>query len=61
MQRFDEASDDYSKSLELDADFVFSHIQLAVAQYKGGRIQKAMATFRKALKALPQRSEPFNY
>lgn len=61
MSSFDEAAENYSKSLELDATFVFSQIQLAVAQYKSGRLQNAMATFRKALKAFPDRSEPNNY
>lgn len=61
MQNFGEAAENYSKSLELDSEFVFSHIQLAVAQYKSDQIAKSMATFRKTLKAFPQRSEPYNY
>ena len=61
MNQFERAADDYTKSTELDRDFVFSHIQLAVAQYKSGDLQEAMGTFRKALKAFPQRSEPYNY
>ena len=61
MQNFVEAAENYNKSLELDPDFVFSHIQLAVAQYKSGQVAKSMATFRKTLKAFPQRSEPYNY
>ncbi|KAL0948329.1 hypothetical protein HGRIS_010916 [Hohenbuehelia grisea] len=61
MNRFSEAADDYTKSTELDDNFVFSHIQLAVAQYKGELIAKSMATFRKTLKAFPNRSEPLNY
>ena len=55
------AMTDYDKSTSLDAKFVFSHIQLAVAQYKAGNIANSMATFRKTLKAFPQRSEAFNY
>ena len=61
MQEFRQAADNYRKSLELDPSFVFSHIQLAVAQYKADQLSDSMATFRKALKSFPQRSEPFNY
>ena len=61
MQEFKEAAENYRKSLDLDPSFVFSHIQLAVAQYKAGQLADSMATFRKALKAFPQRSEPYNY
>lgn len=61
MQEFTEAAENYRKSLELDPSFVFSHIQLAVAQYKAEQLSESMATFRKALKAFPQRSEPYNY
>ncbi|KAI5116078.1 hypothetical protein M0805_009288 [Coniferiporia weirii] len=61
MQKFDEAAENYSKSLELDPDFVFSYIQLAVAQYKNDKLSESKATFRKALKTFPQRSEPNNY
>ena len=34
MGEFQRAADDYQKSTELDGEFIFSHIQLAVAQYK---------------------------
>ncbi|KAI0338689.1 ADP/ATP carrier receptor [Trametopsis cervina] len=61
MGEFQRAADDYSKSTELDGDFVFSHIQLAVAQYKMGDIAKSMATFRRTMKQFPSRSEPQNY
>ncbi|KAF8317411.1 ADP/ATP carrier receptor [Clavulina sp. PMI_390] len=61
MQRFDDAESDYNKSVELDSTFVFSHIQLAVAQYKRGNNAGAMATFRRTMKAFPNRSEPLNY
>lgn len=61
MGQYDDAAENYNKSMELDPTFVFSHIQLAVAQYKSGRLQNAMATFRRALKAFPDRSEPHNY
>ena len=61
MGEFQRAADDYQKSTELDGDFVFSHIQLAVAQYKLGDIAKSMATFRRTMRQFPQRSEPQNY
>jgi mitochondrial import receptor subunit TOM70 len=50
-----------SKSTELNDQFVLSHIQLAVAQYKSGKFAKAMVTFSKMLCAFPTRSEPQNY
>ncbi|KAH7923572.1 ADP ATP carrier receptor [Leucogyrophana mollusca] len=58
---FTQAAENYTKSTELDDQFVFSHIQLAVAQYKLGNIANSMATFRRTLTAFPQRSEPQNY
>ncbi|KAF8639068.1 hypothetical protein AX16_010374 [Volvariella volvacea WC 439] len=58
---YDEAAQNYSKSMELDESFVFSHIQLAVAHYKLGEIGTSMATFRRTLTKFPQRSEPQNY
>ena len=61
MNQFERAADDYTKSTELDRDFVFSHIQLAVAQYKADNVAQSMTTFRKTLKEFPHRSEPFNY
>lgn len=61
MGEFQRAAEDYQKSTELDGDFVFSHIQLAVAQYKLGDVAKGMVTFRKTMKQFPQRSEPQNY
>ncbi|KAJ7577925.1 hypothetical protein C8J56DRAFT_1016670 [Mycena floridula] len=61
MGQFPEAAQNYTKSTELDDTFVFSHIQLAVAQYKSDNIANSMATFRRTLKAFPQRSEPPNY
>ncbi|KAF8495915.1 mitochondrial outer membrane translocase receptor TOM70 [Russula emetica] len=61
LNDYAQAAEDYTKSTELDDTFVFSHIQLAVAQYKSGDVQKSMATFRRTLKAFPDRSEPQNY
>lgn len=61
MQEFHKAAENYRKSFDLDPTFVFSHIQLAVALYKADELSESMSTFRKALKAFPQRSEPYNY
>jgi import receptor subunit TOM70 len=61
MNEFKEAAENYTKSTSLDDQFVFSHIQLAVAQYKAENLRESMATFRRTLKAFPQRSEPQNY
>ncbi|KAF9074270.1 ADP/ATP carrier receptor [Rhodocollybia butyracea] len=61
MNKFEDAAENYMKSTELDDQFVFSHIQLAVAQYKSGSLANAMAQFRRTMKAFPHRSEPLNY
>ncbi len=61
MNEFDEAAQNYTKSTELDDTFVFSHIQLAVAQYKAGKVANSMATFRRTIKSFANRSEPYNY
>ena len=61
MNEFTKAAENYTKSTELDDQFVFSHIQLAVAQYKGGNLANSMATFRRTLKQFPNRSEAHNY
>lgn len=61
MSDFEKASEEYKKSLELDPNFVFSHIQLAVAKYKLGDVGASMAGFRRALREFPNRSEPSNY
>ncbi|EDR02496.1 mitochondrial outer membrane translocase receptor TOM70 [Laccaria bicolor S238N-H82] len=61
MNDFANAATNYTKSTELDDQFVFSHIQLAVAQYKSDHLSNSMATFRRTLVAFPQRSEPQNY
>ncbi|KAI0702378.1 ADP/ATP carrier receptor [Cerioporus squamosus] len=61
MNEFEKAAENYTKSTELDDKFVFSHIQLAVAQYKMGNLANSMGTFRRTLKSFPDRSEPQNY
>ncbi|KAH7886688.1 ADP/ATP carrier receptor [Phlebopus sp. FC_14] len=58
---FESAAADYTKSTSLDSTFVFSQIQLAVAQYKMGDTAKSMVTFRRAMTAFPRRGEVCNY
>ncbi|KAL7416760.1 hypothetical protein BDY24DRAFT_378180 [Mrakia frigida] len=57
----DKAMDDYSKSSELDPEFIFSHIQRAVTQFRLEKIPLAMSSFRNILKQFPDRSEGYNY
>lgn len=61
MNEFEKAAENYTKSTELDDTFVFSHIQLAVAQYKMGDVQKSMGKFRRTLTKFRDMSEPYNY
>ncbi|KZV98929.1 ADP/ATP carrier receptor [Exidia glandulosa HHB12029] len=61
MGQYERAAQDYQKSTDMDDKFVFSHIQLAVAQYKLGDTGTSMKTFRKTMRNFPNMSEPFNY
>ncbi|KAM3441990.1 hypothetical protein NHJ13734_002578 [Beauveria thailandica] len=56
-----EAQKDYQKSIDLDKDFIFSHIQLGVTQYKMGSIASSMATFRRCIKNFPKVPDVYNY
>ncbi|EEP81259.1 mitochondrial protein import receptor [Uncinocarpus reesii 1704] len=56
-----EAAKDYQKSIDLDRDFIYSHIQLGVAQYKMGSVASAMATFRRTLKNFEDVADVYNY
>ncbi|KAI5301408.1 TOM (translocase of outer membrane) complex component, partial [Ascosphaera pollenicola] len=56
-----EAAKDYQKSIDLDPEFIYSHIQLGVTQYKMGSIASAMATFRRSLKNFENVSDVYNY
>jgi len=58
---FSSAATNYTKSSALDSTFVFSHIQLAVAQYKLGNLANSMATFRRTMTSFPSRGEVCNY
>lgn len=58
---FGEAAKDYQKSIDLDRDFIFSHIQLGVTQYKLGSIASSMATFRRCEKNFTKVPDVYNY
>ncbi|KAH8893296.1 import receptor [Thozetella sp. PMI_491] len=58
---FSEAAKDYQKSIDLDRDFIFSHIQLGVTQYKMGSIASSMATFRRCIKNFSKTPDVYNY
>ncbi|OAA68698.1 mitochondrial outer membrane translocase receptor [Niveomyces insectorum RCEF 264] len=58
---FGEAAKDYQKSIDLDRDFIFSHIQLGVTQYKLGSIASSMATFRRCEKNFSKVPDVYNY
>lgn len=61
LGEFAEAAKDYQKSIDLDRDFIFSHIQLGVTQYKMGSIASSMATFRRTMKTFEQVPDVYNY
>ena len=61
MGEFSNAAADYSKSAELDKKFVYSQVQLGVAQYKLGQINDSLVTFRKCIKNFKNSSEVYNY
>ncbi|KAH6652971.1 hypothetical protein BKA67DRAFT_519687 [Truncatella angustata] len=58
---FQEAAKDYQKSIDLDTNFIFSHIQLGVTQYKMGSIASSMATFRRCVKNFDKVPDVYNY
>ena len=58
---FPEAAKDYQKSIDLDSDFIFSHIQLGVTQYKMGSVASSMATFRRCIKNFENVPDVYNY
>ncbi|KAL1874406.1 hypothetical protein VTK73DRAFT_332 [Phialemonium thermophilum] len=58
---FADAAKDYQKSIDLDRDFIFSHIQLGVTQYKMGSIASSMATFRRCIKNFDKTPDVYNY
>ncbi|KAG4300581.1 hypothetical protein PCK1_003010 [Pneumocystis canis] len=58
---FSEAAKNYQKSIDLDKDFIFSHIQYGVVQYKLGNTALSMSIFRKCLKMFQKSSDVYNY
>lgn len=58
---FNEAAKDYQRSIDLDPDFIFSHIQLGVTHYKMGSIASSMATFRRCIKNFEKVPDVYNY
>jgi mitochondrial import receptor subunit TOM70 len=61
MGDFSDAASDYSKSADLDKKFVYSQVQLGVAQYKLGQIKDSLVTFRKCIKNFKNSAEVHNY
>ena len=61
LNEFADAAKDYQKSIDLDRDFIFSHIQLGVTQYKMGSIASSMATFRRCIKHFDKVPDVYNY
>jgi import receptor subunit TOM70 len=58
---FKDAAADYQKSIDLDREFIFSHIQLGVTQYKLGSLASSMATFRRIIKNFDKVPDVYNY
>lgn len=61
LNEYGEAAKDYQKSIDLDRDFIYSHIQLGVTQYKMGSIASSMATFRRCIKNFEKVPDVYNY
>ena len=61
LGEFAEAAKDYQKSIEIDKDFLYSHIQLGVTQYKMGSVVSSMATFRRCIKNFDRSPDVYNY
>jgi mitochondrial import receptor subunit TOM70 len=61
LGEFPDAAKDYQQSIELDRDFIFSHIQLGVTQYKMGSVASSMATFRRCIKNFDKVPDVYNY
>ena len=61
LGEYADAAKDYQKSIDLDRDFIFSHIQLGVTQYKMGSVASSMATFRRCIKNFDKVPDVYNY
>lgn len=58
---YEKAIAEYRRSSEVDPIFIFSHIQLAVAQYKNSQVEQAMVQFRRLSERFPDSPEVSNY
>ncbi|EPS39423.1 hypothetical protein H072_6827 [Dactylellina haptotyla CBS 200.50] len=58
---YSEAARDYQKSIDLDREFIYSHIQLGVTQYKQGSVASSFATFRRCQKNFDKSPDVYNY
>lgn len=61
LGEFADAAKDYQKSIDLDPEFIYSHIQLGVTQYKMGSVASSMATFRRTIKKFDKTPDVYNY
>lgn len=61
LGEYADAAKDYQKSIDLDRDFIYAHIQLGVSQYKLGSVASSMATFRRTIKNFAQVPDVYNY
>ena len=61
LGEYADAARDYQESINLDRDFIFSHIQLGVTQYKMGSVASSMATFRRCIKNFENVPDVYNY
>jgi import receptor subunit TOM70 len=61
LGEFQAAAQDYQKSIDLDNDFVFSHIQLGVMQYKLGSVASGLATLKRCIKNFEHLPDPYIY
>ncbi|KAJ3277803.1 TOM (translocase of outer membrane) complex component [Borealophlyctis nickersoniae] len=55
------ALEDYKRSLKLDENFVYAHIQHGVANYKLGDVTAAVSIFKKAARKFKNSGEVYNY
>ena len=61
LGEYSDAAKDYQKSIDLDKEFIYSHIQLGVTQYKMGSVASSMATFRRTIKNFDKTPDVYNY
>lgn len=61
LGEYADAAKDYQVSIDLDSDFIFSHIQLGVTQYKMGSVASSMAIFQRCIKNFEHVPDVYNY